>query len=227
MTDKIKLNSTIPQHIGRFEPTNKEYMQFLYLPIKFLNDGNLYLEPRLEFLRSMVEVASCDIYRELGSRFYTHTYCYLTVKQTLVPKGLDQNRPGWHSDGFGTSDVQYIFFDKWPTEFMIGNFEVSADDAKSMEDFDRIGKKLLAQSNRIVLDPIEGYFHQPNPFYLYRIDQNHIHRTVPAPENGVRMFVKITFSEHKYAQGGNSHNYEVHYDWSLSERSIDRNQPHK
>lgn len=172
------------------------------------------LEPRLSFLRSLLTTCcEYEYYKYPESQNYSR-YVYLTVKQTFVPEGIEQNRPGWHSDGFGTSDVNYVFVDKWPTEFLLGDIEVSKDDLQSMNDMERYA----ANHPECI--------YQPDAGFLYRLDQNHVHRTVPAKESGVRTFIKVTFSDHKYAQEGNTHNYEFDYDWSMAPRKIERNQPH-
>lgn len=216
----ITLHSTVPESLGEFHVHNKEYCQYLYLPIKMADGFDIVLEPRLKFLENMIYAAIDHECYHKSLDWITGKYIYLTVKQTLVPKGLDQNRPGWHSDGFGTNDVQFIWFNKWPTEFLIGDYEVSKDDIMSMEE-------MKCHEDGYYLHGRQPPLYEPPPFHLYRIDQNNIHRTVPAPETGVRLFVKITISEHRYAQEGNSHNYNMNYDWTMAPRKTDRNQPHQ
>lgn len=210
-------------------------MQYLYLPIKLPEFFDIELEPRLKFLEHLIAAAIDQECFMKSVYWMSDKYVYLTVKQTVVPQGLDQNRPGWHSDGFLTDDVQYIWFDKFPTEFMIGKYDVTMDDTKSMVEFekfgDRISRELIDSSQKVFFSfydhDVPRYFHQPEPFHLYRIDQNHIHRTVPAPQTEVRLFVKLTISKHRYAQEGNSHNYGLNYDWQMYPRKKDRNQPHQ
>ncbi len=229
--EKVTLNSEIPESVGEFHLDNKEYMQYLYLPIKMGGKGGVCLEQRLWFLRRMIDAALLFENRYLSVSELHKKYVYLTIKQTVIPKGLTQNRPGWHSDGFGTNDVNYVWYDKLPTEFMIGAFEVSTDDAQSMKDFEAIELNANRQIIRNFIDhgdrhPTPADFIQPKPFHLYRLTQNHVHRTVRSDCDQVRMFVKITLSDHVYAQEGNSHNYSIAYHWTLSPRKTERNQPH-
>jgi len=217
--DKIKLYSKEPQSVGEFFLTSKEYCQYLYLPIKMAGSVFFKMEPRILFISDMVYAVTADQITKIGTNAFKNKYVYLTLKQTFIAKETHHNRPGWHSDGFGTDDVQYIWFDKFPTEFMCGEFEVSDSDEDSMKDFDTYSKLINFGSDI-------GYYHKPETFHLYYIDQNHIHRTTPATSDGVRTFIKITVSSHIYAQEGNSRNYELQYDWELSPRHIDRNQPH-
>ena len=219
--ETVILNSQKPLSIGKFELKSKEYCQYLYLPIFFQESPwDMYVEPRLNFLSDMVYAAVLDFKQTYGNEFLIGNYLYLTVKQTFIAKDTHHNRPGFHSDGFETEDVQYIFFDKFPTEFLIGEYEVPVDDELSMKAFDEYARIAARDGNTEA-------FYQPEPYHLYRIDRHNIHRTTPAFSDGVRTFVKITFSKHRYAQEGNSYNYSApDYDWDLKPRSVDRNQPH-
>lgn len=208
------LKSSLPLNIGEWHFDRFEYMQYLYLPIKLPGETFL-LEPRISFLSDMVNAAiKAEIILRGSVTWVEDSYLYLTLKQTFVPAEIHHNRPGWHADGFGTEDSQYIWFDKWPTEFLIGEIPVRNDDFDSMVDM------------CIYEDRHPSSVASPDCFYLYRIDQNHVHRTIPAPEDGVRMFIKLTFSKNIYAQKGNSINYGLDYKWDMSQRSLERNQPH-
>lgn len=227
MSEKILLQSMEPHSLGDFELKNKEYMQYLYYP--FIIPGNRIatLEKRLHCFWPMIDAALGHYLLNFDKHFQSEDfYGYLTVKQTFVPVDIHQNRPGWHSDGFGTRDVQYIWYDKFPTEFMIGNFEVSADDVLSMLEMEAFGDRIAWESTGDVPGNT-GYLYRPPAKEIYCIDHNHIHRTTAATESGSRAFVKITFSDHQYAQQGNSKNYELNYDWNEAPRKAFRNQPHQ
>ena len=156
----ITLKSTIPESIGEYYFNSKEYCQYLYLPVMFAGDPEIYLEPRLEFLRGMINDTVNDYITNNYSGQFNDEYIYLTIKQTFIPKDTHHNRPEFHSDGFLTDDVNYIYFDKYPTEFMIGNFNVPKHDELSMVEFNRIEK--LIEQNKMI-----GYLHRPEPFNLY------------------------------------------------------------
>ena len=224
--ETVRLISSEPKSVGVFQLTSKEYCQYLYLPIKMAGSFNIVIEPRLRFLTNMVAEVIAQESQRTSLFSLCEKYIYLTIKQTFIAKEAHHNRPGWHSDGFGTYDVQYIWFDKFPTEFMIGEFNVSSDDTESMADFQRYSENMVLNNRGFRLPGPGSYFHQPDPFHLYFIDQNNIHRTTPATEDGVRTFIKITVSSHIYAQEGNSVNYDLDYSWDLAPRYIDRNQPH-
>lgn len=212
--DLKTLKSEKPESLGEFSLANKEYMQYLYLPIKLKDSEKIQVEPRLRFLLHLIEQAVYDYTRRSSHGAFVRNYIYLTVKQTFVPKDVHGNRPGFHSDGFGTKDVQYIWFDKFPTQFMLGDIAVPDDDKTSMRVFEKLAEYGAKE------------LYQPECNHLYRIDENHVHRTTPATSDGVRCFVKLTFSESIYAQEGNSMNYSLDYDWQYAPRVVDRNQPH-
>ena len=220
--ETITLHSTVPESLGEFHLHNKEYMQFLYYPIKLAGSFILEMEPRLQFLNHLVTTALLNENKGKDFDWLKRQYVYLTVKQTFLPLGGVQNRPGMHSDGFMTNDVQYLWYDRVPTEFMIGDFEVLTDDSLALQELNNFHTSLVAGK----LGP-ENYLVRPEPFHLYRIDHNHIHRPTVALEAGPRLFVHLSISEHRYAQEGNSHNYGLNYDWEMTPRKKNRNQPHQ
>ena len=68
------------------------------------------------------------------------SYAYLTC-HNLYQCGKPFNRPGWHIDGFGTDDVNYIWSNKQPTVFNHGPFSLSDDDKQSMIDMNNQAKE--------------------------------------------------------------------------------------
>ena len=60
---------------------------------------------------------------------------------------------------------------------------------------------------------------------LLRLDQFNIHKVSDAPFEGMRTFVKISFSKDKYDLKGNSHNFLFDYDWEMKVRGENRNIP--
>ena len=196
-----------PKVIGVSNIKLNEYMFYVYLPIK-MPQNNIRIEPRLEPLRDL-------IYQGIGNEpDLVDKYVYLTVRNQFVPKGLSHNRPGWHSDGFGSNDVNYIFYSNTPTEFCIKQYkDISTDDVISLKQFEE-------QSSE---DCIVCY---PNNTLL-RLTPEHIHRVGYKHEDGNRLFIKISISDKKYALAGNSHNYEFEYDWSneMKNRELYRNTP--
>lgn len=139
-------------------------------------------------------------------------YIYLTVKHLYVTPSNMGNRPGWHSDGFGTDDINYIWCDKYPTEFCIQDFSITEDCETSL-------KEMESQADE---KNIKVYGENA----LLRLDKYNIHRT-PIVGEGYRTFVKISISKNRYNLKGNAHNYLFDYDWEMVVRSDIRNHPSK
>ncbi|MBZ5864318.1 hypothetical protein LAG72_24625, partial [Escherichia coli] len=68
----------------------------------------------------MHDVAYDDSINPTGSR-WQDSFVYLSVKILHVTPDAPGNRPGWHSDGFLTNDLNYIWADRNPTEFFIND----------------------------------------------------------------------------------------------------------
>ena len=152
----------------------------------------------------------CDFVGSFGLNRYVDSYVYLTAKHQYQRNHQGFNRPGWHSDGFSTDDISYIWSDKQPTIFNSGDFYLSDDDSFSMKEMEQ---QALEENN----------FFYPNNSVV-RMDQYSIHK-VGEYEEGDRAFIKICFSKDQYALKGNSINYELDYDWEYQDRHKERNIP--
>lgn len=194
-----------------------EYMHYLYLPVIINGLYNPTLPKRLEFLRTMLDRALRDA-ADIG--FYRR-YVYVTVRRGFATPDTPLNRPGWHCDGFGTDDLNYIWSSRWPTRFAIQDFaDVSTDHTISMQQFELEVDDDCIQT----YDPHEGEFHIAPP--LLRLSPFVVHSTplIPHP-GGERSFVKISFSDDKYNLRGNSHNHLLNYEWTMHDRAELRNDP--
>lgn len=185
----------------------EEFFSYTYLPIK-LPDGQITVEPRLRVFNAIIGRAACDFIGAYGLDRYTNSYIYMTAKHLWQIEGF--NRKGWHSDGFGTDDISYIWYDKQPTIFNNTDFFLSNDDSLSMVEMEEQARP-------------EFDYHYPNNS-LIRMDQYSIHR-VGDIESGPRCFVKICISKDIYNLKGNAINYDLDYQWEYRERKWDRNVP--
>lgn len=170
----------------------EEMMYYLYLPIK-LPDSQLVLESRVEKFRSIIEMAMADNVKRLGRNY--NKYIYLTVKTLPFCKGNTGQRPGWHSDGFMTDDVNYIWYTDVPTIFCAADVltPIIQDHEKSLTEME-----MMATNSRHVSYPNRT---------LLRLDQGVIHKVNDSScFEGVRTFVKISISDKPYALKGNSIN---------------------
>lgn len=200
-----------PEIVAECELEPSEFQYYVYLPIK-MNDGPTVRVPQnLMWLTELLGFVEYD----------DDDYVYLTVKHMIHQAGCPVNRPGWHSDGFGTDDVNYVWYDGHPTEFFIGDFgDVPSDDFESMFYFDQF----ILHNYQIPQKPIGEIKNYPSKS-LIRMDQYVIHRVSEKPFTGTRCFVKISVSKNKYDLQGNSHNYLFNYDWDMKPREVTRNQP--
>lgn len=195
---------TAPKIIGEFDLEATEMCYVQYLPIA-LPRGQFAIPDNLKWVQPLLDA----IHQDYSVRYNDHVY--LTVKHIYVSGSDCGNRPGWHSDGFGTDDINYIWCDSNPTEFAIQHFDLSSDCDKSMKEMEQ---QFIVGSE--IVYPIKT---------LLRLDQSVIHRTPSRCEPGYRTFVKISVSKHRYNLKGNAHNYLLDYDWDMVERKVERNHP--
>ena len=76
-------------------------------------------------------------------------------------------------------------------------------------------------------EPVAAAFdHRTYPVkHLLRLDQTVLHKVATNIRPGVRTFVKISVSRHRYALRGNSINHELAPDWAYADRQAERNCP--
>lgn len=197
-----------PIEIGTYDLADwHEFMAYLYLPIWMAGMEDIVVPRRLRFATPLIYESFMDAHH-LGSKF---RYVYVTAKRGFATPGNALNRPGWHTDGFGTDDLNYVWWSSYPSRFAVHPFDgITVDHAQSMAAFDE-----QADSNY----PVEDR-------RLYRLDPFVVHTTpeIPAP-GGMRSFLKVSFSKHRYNLLGNSHNHGIAYDWPMYPRADARNDP--
>lgn len=210
-----------PVELGVFDLDFEEYMHYMYLPILIPEQTKPGVKPaapeyrialpdRLGFARTMVEQI---VHFEMCTNHSDATHVYVTARRGFATPGNPLNRPGWHSDGFGTTDVNYVWTDRYPTLFAEQEFTgISDDHLESARQFEE------------QIDP-ERVRTYPDRT-LMRLDPSVIH-TAPEipPPGGERSFFKVSFSRSRYNLRGNSHNYLLDYDWPLHDRATVRNDP--
>lgn len=193
-----------PKVLGEFDLEPSEFCYVQYLPIA-LPRGHFAVPDNLKWVQPLLDAIEAKYH----IRYTDHVY--LTVKHMFVSGSDCGNRPGWHSDGFGTDDLNYIWCDRSPTEFAIQPFKLSPDCTTSMQEME----DQFVPGTEIVYPPKT----------LLLLDQGVIHRTPTYCEPGYRTFVKISISKHRYNLKGNAHNYLLNYDWDMVERTVERNHP--
>lgn len=209
MKNFLEKYGELPVDIGEVVVDNEgaEMCFVQYLPIRIPLQKSMYAIPKnLKWVEPIVKLS---LFSEYIRERIVHSYVYLTVKRVYG----SGNREGWHCDGFGTDDVNYIWYDSHPTEFYQGNLlELRHDHKDSMLQM----SELLCKTNKIITYPVN---------HLIRMNQSSIHRVNQHPCTNLRTFVKISFSNERYNLKGNAHNHLLNYDWNMVERGIDRNHP--
>ena len=185
-----------------------EMMYYLYYPISLKGSADYIWEERLEFIRPLInEITKRDI------GLCRDKYVYLTIKNMFVEPNSYGNRAGWHSDGFGTNDINYLWYSSNPTEFCLGRFDVSEDDQQSLLDFET-----QSQDNKKI--------YRRKSKSLIRLTTDNIHRVAINKQGGYRCFIKVSISDHEYNLKGNSINNLLDYDWKFHDRDKLRNMEH-
>ena len=201
-----------PESIGVFDLDFTEYMHYMYLPVQFAEFGwALRMPSNLAFAQDFVEDVISDEFARNGRNAWRYTY--VTARRGFATPGNPLNRPGWHSDGFGTPDINYVWTDRYPTLFAEQKFfDISDDHTESARQFEQ---QIAA-----------GFVHTYPDKTLQRLDSSVIHAApeIPAP-GGERSFFKVSFSNDRYDLLGNSHNHLFEYDWPMHSRAQQRNDP--
>ncbi len=201
----------LPKELGIFAVECKEMMFYQYLPIKLPNQTKPIYEERLGCFDSLIGAICCDYIGEFGLDNYVNSYVYLTAKYLYQMPNCSFNREGWHSDGFLTNDINYIWCNKYPTIFNKSNFNLSLDDDLSIKEME---SQALSENNIVYKEN-----------QLLRLNQFNIHKVAPITKSSLRCFLKISLSKDKYDLIGNSHNYLLNYQWDMKERKENRNIP--
>lgn len=213
--DDNKEYGQLPVEIDNIPIKCNEIMCYQYMPIKLANKPCMtgYVENRLWVFNDLIVKAITDYISKFGEDNYNKSYIYLTVKHRYQSKESPLNRLGYHSDGFGTDDINYIWYDKNPTIFNSTHFRLSNDHNKSLQEMEYQALKWLEKSY-----PVNT---------LLRLNQYCIHKVNDSVniEEGMRTFVKVSFSKDKYDLIGNTHNYKLDYNWDMKPRNKDRNVP--
>lgn len=199
-----------PVDLGLIDISPKEMMFWLYCPVKLPGRFPVTLPANLNQFIGFFP----SIYEDCRDRWFD-SYVYITAKTLFVTADNPGNRPGWHSDGFMTDDLNYIWSDANGTLFWEPQNCVS-----------------FVQDHMASLDEMEAAANVgPHVTYpdkhLLRLDQSVIHRVADVKTPRVRSFVKVSVSNDKYDLVGNSINHELAPDWQYFERNADRNAPSK
>lgn len=200
-----------PVDLGLVDLSPVEMMFWLYCPVK-VPGGLPILPPNLHQFRRILDAVEADLFTCFAGR-WAASYIYLTAKTLWVTHENPGNRRGWHSDGFMTNDLNYIWSDSRGTLFWTPEHRVD-----------------FTQDHLASLDEMEAVA-EPGPHVVYpdmhllRLDETVIHRVADFDAPGVRTFVKVSVSEHQYRLAGNSINHEIWLGDDYAPRADHRNPP--
>jgi hypothetical protein len=194
-----------PIYLGHGYFDLSEVMYYLYLPVAM--GGNIHLPPNIECCRPLIK-------RCLESAPRSYAYAYISARKGWATPDNPLNRPGWHCDGFGTDDMNFVWWVGPGTRFAIQPFsDISSDHVHSLRQFEM----------QVTEQTVESYPERG----LYALTPYVVHATplIEAP-GCMRQYVKISLSDHQYNLENNSHNYLFDYDWPMNQREIVRNDTH-
>lgn len=197
-----------PVNLGIIDLAPVEMMFWLYCPIKMTGATHIVLPDNLQQFTPLVAQVRDDCRLR-----WRDSYIYLTVKTLWVTQENPGNRPGWHSDGFMTDDLNYVWSDRDGTLFW---------EPTEAHDFIQDHEASLAEME---VAASQGPFKTYPDKSLLRLDESVIHRVADFPSSRVRTFVKVSVSRHKYNLIGNSINHLLPNDWYFAPRAIERNHP--
>lgn len=207
----MRVYGKLPVYLGLFNFTLPEVMYYLYLPIRMPTGHDIRIPPNLQCCRGLVD--ACLNYAD--GKALDYEYLYLSARKGWASPDNPLNRPGWHADGFGTTDLNFVWWEGPGTRFAIQSFEgILPDHNRSLTQFDE-----QVRDEAVVTYPQHG---------LYAIDPSVVHATpIIKPPGCMRQYVKVSMSNHRYNLENNSHNYLFVYQWPLHSRETLRNDPHK
>lgn len=200
-----------PTDLGIFQVNYPEMLFYQYLPIKMAGSKEIEMEQRLKYFDQIIGTALCDFVGTYGLNRFIDSYVYVTAKKLFNMPGCNFNRGGWHSDGFMTDDINYIWSDCYGTIFNTSEFQLTMDDSGSLVEMEKQA------------DPVNDLTYPDGT--LLRLDQFNIHRVADIDQPGLRTFLKVSISKDKYDLEGNAHNYLLDYDWTMRKREPKRNIP--
>jgi hypothetical protein len=200
-----------PLDLGLVDLSPAEMMCWLYCPIKLPGMQGFVFPDNLWQFVDIPRAAQADFISIEGRPRWRDSYVYLTAKTLYVSPESPGNRPGWHSDGFMTDDLNYIWSDRSGTEFWKPNYARSftLDHQLSLSEMEQA----VANEPMIVTYPDK---------HLLRLDEFVIHR-VARQSPGMRTFVKVSVSTNPYNLIGNSINHGMPTGWTYSPRASERN----
>lgn len=182
------------------------------MPVKLAGEPAVRVPHALSFASTFVAMVHAYLFEKYGDGWVNLRYLYLCAKHTIVDRGHTQTRPGWHTDGYGSDDLSFLWCDAVPTMFLKQAMRLPEDDELAMErmnalaDTDNLERGLI---NRV-----------------YGMDDTVIHAPSQAHYVQPRRFLKLSVSRYPYNLAGNARNPLLPTPWEPTrERGTGRNCP--
>jgi hypothetical protein len=204
-----------PIYLGSYPKINlTEVMYYLYLPVVFPDvAGEIRLPPNIKQLEPLV-LSAMSWAISLGKKL-ENEFVYISARKGWATPDNPLNRPGWHADGFGSEDLNCVWWDGPGTRFAVQDFgEIDPSHITSLGQFEkRVDEKKIMKADAHA---------------LYGMDQYVVHATpLVEPPGCMRQYIKVSISPEMYNLENNSHNYLFNYDWKLEKREKIRNDPYR
>jgi hypothetical protein len=139
-------------------------MYWLYLPVKMPEYEDVRIPPSLEVVRPLVERALEH------SWAFGYRYAYVSARKGWATPDNPLNRPGWHCDGFGTNDRNYVWWHGASTRFALQAFYGIVCDHNRLRSTEQLNEQV---------DPMKVTTYPQNG--LYMIDPSVVHATPSRP----------------------------------------------
>lgn len=203
-----------PREICNWEVDNSEFMLWLYLHVK-LPFGKVMLPDNVKKFNGILDIVKGSL--DSVDNKWKESYIYLTIKSMVVSEDNVGQRLGWHSDGFMTEDLNYIWSDvkDLTTRITSGVLNLTQCHSKSLQEMEDYKDYLLELSYQV----------KENTVYL--LNESVLHEAVRPTKPVFRNFVKVTVSDKLYKLDGNSVNHLLgdYLPNSLVKRNETRNCP--
>jgi hypothetical protein len=177
-----------------------------YMPISVPGTSMLFIPKNLEWVAPITNLIRFD------DEWKNH-YVYLTAKHLWVDSDNPGNRKGWHIDGYLSDDVNWVWCDRNPTEYVpyLDSQEFDEEHIGSLAQM-----HILASRSTVHEIPVNTVVDMERT--VHRVKEN----ILP----GMRTFVKLSFSKHKYNLQGNAINPCLDLGWKMYPREEGRNHPY-
>lgn len=202
----------------------QEVMYYLYLPVKFPGIRGRRYPDNIQQVIPLVDTAIR--WAAARGRDVTKDYAYVSARKGWATPDNPLNRPGWHADGFGTDDINFVWWIGAGTRFAVGDFgSVPESHTDSLHHFEQQADRAMTYERIGLRGDVKIITNYPAKT-LYAIDPFVVHATPLIEKGEWRQYVKVSLSTHRYNLENNSHNYLFDYDWPLFGREEVRNDTH-